>query len=73
MKRISAVAAMVATLALVGCAEESAPNDSARTGTVSGSNFAEVSVKLSDGRTVQCVRDVIGAGNGISCDWSNAK
>jgi hypothetical protein len=69
MKKVIACAAML--LALAGCSSPpSAVPDAGKF-----SQFAEVTHKLNNGRTVTCLLWDQGGGydSGMSCDWANAK
>lgn len=72
MKKVLTIAAVVAALALTGCAS-SADLDSVDEDTGnSSSSLYERTVDLSDGRTVTCVIYDDYRMGGVSCDWGNA-
>lgn len=68
MKKTIAILAIIATLALTGCASG---NPYASTG--ESTNLYEKHIKLNDGRTVTCVTYKAGYAGGLSCDWDGAK
>ena len=66
MKKALAVFAIIATLALTGCAS-GIPDDG------ESAHLRDQHVKLRDGRTVTCVMYLDGSLGGLSCDWEGAR
>jgi len=73
VKRLAA-ALLVAAFLVTGCGEPPAKSDSATHITnYTGSDYAETKIKLTDGRTVLCVRYIASSYGTSSCDWEHAK
>lgn len=71
MKRLAA--ALVAALLLTGCDAPQPKGDAAQQDVMTkGAEYAEITVKLSDGRSVLCLKYLGGYG-ATSCDWEHAK
>ncbi len=68
MKKALATLAIVATLALTGCASG---NPDAGVG--ESTRLRDQHIKLRDGRTVTCVMYADGSLGGLSCDWEAAR
>lgn len=72
---VGVIVALVVIAVLLGaCASDTqtvAPTESTD---IDGVDVDEVPIKLHDGRTVVCLRQASGNGNGgLSCDWRNAR
>lgn len=63
--------ALVATLALAGCATGGSPAVDEDAGTVADTLY-ERKIQLTDGREITCIVYSSGYRGGLSCDWGGA-
>lgn len=73
MSKLRALALAVSLLALAGCGAPALADTAPKPPNSSESDYAEITVKLSDGRSVLCLRDRHVGYGATSCDWGNAK